>query len=207
MAVISVVSFKGGVGKTTTAVHLAAHFAQFGRVALIDGDPNHSSALWAAHGGLPFEVTTFQRLSLGAQKYAHLVVDSAARPDGDELRDLAENSDLLIVPSNPEGMSIDALTQTCAALTTLEKAPQFRALLTIVPPSPGREAQEARELLGQLGIPTFAGQVRRSSAFTNASTTGVLVGRVRSSSAKAAAADYKGIFEEVGVLLGLEVRA
>ena len=41
--IITVASFKGGVGKTTTAVHLAAFLNESSPALLIDGDPNRSA--------------------------------------------------------------------------------------------------------------------------------------------------------------------
>jgi len=199
MAVVSVVSYKGGVGKTTTAVHLAALLSARGAVALVDGDPNHSSALWAGRGELPFEVVTFEKM-LRARGFDHIVVDSAARPNGDELKDLAESSDVMVIPSNPEGMSIDALSQTCKTLEGLGEIP-YRALLTMVPPAPSREGSDARAFLEQSGVPLFAGQVRQSAAFRTASTSGVLVYQVRSSSAKNCWMDYEGVGRELWTLL------
>ena len=38
---VTVASYKGGVGKTTTAVHLAAYFQELAPTILIDGDPTH----------------------------------------------------------------------------------------------------------------------------------------------------------------------
>lgn len=46
--IYAVVNTKGGVGKTTTAVHLAGMLAHSGSTLLIDGDPQASAASWAA---------------------------------------------------------------------------------------------------------------------------------------------------------------
>ena len=51
--IITVASFKGGVGKTTTAVHLAAYYQRLDKTVLIDGDPNRSSTAWAARAACP----------------------------------------------------------------------------------------------------------------------------------------------------------
>ena len=51
MAIIAVIGRKGGIGKSTIAGNLAAEFAAMGRtVTLIDADPQHSLADWAAQG-------------------------------------------------------------------------------------------------------------------------------------------------------------
>ena len=53
---ITVASYKGGVGKTTTAVHLAAYLQKLAPTLLIDGDPNHSATTWAKRGQFPFQI-------------------------------------------------------------------------------------------------------------------------------------------------------
>src|SRR5574340_42205 len=45
--IYAVVNTKGGVGKTTTAVHLATMLCSLGSTLLIDGDPQGSAASWA----------------------------------------------------------------------------------------------------------------------------------------------------------------
>lgn len=47
MTVYAVASTKGGVGKTSTALHLATMLAKQGNTLLIDGDPQASAAKWA----------------------------------------------------------------------------------------------------------------------------------------------------------------
>jgi chromosome partitioning protein len=45
--IVTTASFKGGVGKTTTAVHVAAFLQKDGDTLLVDGDPNRSATRWS----------------------------------------------------------------------------------------------------------------------------------------------------------------
>ncbi|MFM7909209.1 MAG: ParA family protein, partial [Microcystis sp.] len=52
--IISVVALKGGVGKTTTSIHLAAYFQEKAPTLLIDADKNRSALHWSREDTLPF---------------------------------------------------------------------------------------------------------------------------------------------------------
>jgi chromosome partitioning protein len=59
VAIIGLVQSKGGVGKTTTAINLAAELARRGRaVVVVDADPARHATGVAGDGRLPFTVET-----------------------------------------------------------------------------------------------------------------------------------------------------
>jgi chromosome partitioning protein len=99
--IITVASFKGGVGKTTTAVHLAAYFSKKASTVLIDGDPNRSATGWAKRGELPFVVIDERVAAKQARNYEHIVIDTEARPEVEDLQALSEGCDCLVIPSTP----------------------------------------------------------------------------------------------------------
>jgi nitrogenase subunit NifH len=75
---VTCASAKGGVGKTTSAVHIAALLAQNDRTLLIDGNPNHSALKWAKRGELPFQVVDLMAASRHTRNYEHIVFDTSA---------------------------------------------------------------------------------------------------------------------------------
>jgi chromosome partitioning protein len=105
--IITIASFKGGVGKTTTAIHLCQFFATRKpkrRVVLADGDPNRTAIDWAESSqfDLPFSVVD---ASIDVPKYDVLVVDTPARTEASELSDLIETSTLVVIPTNSKLLS------------------------------------------------------------------------------------------------------
>lgn len=207
--IITVAAYKGGVGKTTAAIHIAAYLAEKGSTVLIDGDPNRSATGWARRGKegagvdvspsaaqLPFPVMDERQTARAARDFEHLVIDTEARPAEDDLSALASGCDLLVVPTTPDSLALDALGQTLQALEQL-KARNFKVLLSIVPPKPSRDGDDARTMLEEQGIPLFSTMIRRYTAYRTAALQGVGVKQVKDRQAKAAWNDFRSVGEEI----------
>lgn len=194
--IITVASFKGGVGKTTTAVHVAAYLQKKKPALLIDGDPNRSATAYMRRGKLPFMVVDERGAAKYARDYEHIVIDTEARPEEDDLRSLANGCDLLVIPTTPDAMAIDALLLTVEALGKVG-AQNYRILLTVVPPRPNRDGEEAREMLAGRGLPLFKSEIKRLIAFQKASLAGVPVFEVTDPRAQVAWADYAAVGKEI----------
>ena len=76
--IITVGSVKGGVGKTNTAIHLAAYFQKLGPTLLVDSDRIRASVLWSRRGTLPFAVVdeNDQAKAMRGKTYAHVIFES-----------------------------------------------------------------------------------------------------------------------------------
>ena len=194
--IITVASYKGGAGKTTTAVHIAAYLSESAPTALIDGDPNRSATAWSQRGTLPFTVVNEHQGARAARMHEHLVFDTAARPSTDQLQELASGCDLLVIPANPDFLSLDALRQTVQTLQRL-KAERYRILLTMIPPKPASDGDVARTALTEAGLPLFVGSIRFLKAFKTAASEGKTVAGVKDPRAQFGWADYVAVGEEL----------
>jgi chromosome partitioning protein len=199
--ILTVASFKGGVGKSTTAIHLAAYFSGKAKTVLVDGDPNRSATSWAGHGHMPFQVVGEHQAALYARESEHLIIDTKARPETEDLKALAAGCHLLVLPCTPDPLSLQALMLTIRALKSLGSE-TYRILLTIVPPKPIPEGENARKAIVDAGLPIFSGEVRRLMAFQRAVLEGVTVDQVRDERALFGWRDYERIGEEVERLNG-----
>jgi chromosome partitioning protein len=183
MRTIAFINRKGGCGKSTTAVGVAATLAELGqRVLLIDLDPQGSSSSWLAAG--PTDDESFHEAFIGTRDLADLAAPSRAAGV-----DLVSASSSLVTAER--SLQVDL---ALGAIRALERLPT-RTWDTVVidcPPTLGYLASAALCGVREVIIPTQAHaldvpgiesviaemtriQVRLNPELT---LTGIVVGRV-----------------------------
>jgi chromosome partitioning protein len=197
--VISLTSFKGGVGKSTLAVNLAGALALNASTLLIDEDPLRSCHQWASQNGrLPMPVLLPEEVegsALSASRY--LLVDTEGRPKLEDLSELISSSAWTLIPCGTSGLEIDGTLRLIEALrsadTVLEKV---KVVITKAPPV-GTVGQQARDALREAEIPVANSVVRSYVAHQKAAELGVLVKDVPDPRASQAWADVLELAMEV----------
>jgi chromosome partitioning protein len=192
--IVAFVNRKGGVGKTTLALHVAGAWAGRGkRVVVIDADPQGSALDWSeqrAREGLPrlFGVLGLARDTLHieapeiARDVNHVVIDGSSRSAA-LMRSAMLAADLAMIPAQPSPFDGWASAEM---LRLLQEARTFRprliARFVLNRCGPRTvSTRETAEALANHEPPLLASRVGQRVVFADAARTGRLVSEVQRS--------------------------
>jgi chromosome partitioning protein len=176
--VIALAQQKGGVGKSTLAIHMAVELVRRGlSVAIIDMDPQNSVAKWAKRRDAeqPLVMTSdLEHLSgdlaeLRREGVAFVLLDLPGRSSS-IVNEGMKAANLVIIPAPPFDIDIEASVDTIETARRLKRRYVF--VMNGVPPKAGR-TQEFVTGLTKRGQPVLPGFIGRRLDYPDAIAEGL----------------------------------
>lgn len=204
----AVVYSKGGVGKSTIALHLATHLAKQAPTLLIDGDPEERITTWITwrreevpNAPTPTTVRLIGKSIMDEGReisagFTHTVIDSEGR-DGPGLRNTLLLADRAIVPLGYEGfdtMDLQKFKQNVDLAQDFNPGLKVKVLLTKIHSQSNMDGLV--EGLNDMGFDVFAQRIRELLVYRHMVPSGLTVHEYKPRSA-AANHDMRSFYEEL----------
>ena len=204
--IIAVINQKGGTGKTTLALNLAAGLARRGSTHLVDADPQRSISQWAEMAtdgaGLPPVAqaggdpsATIAQL---ARAHRYVVVDCPPAIQGDVVAAVMCSVQMVLIPVLPSPMDLWASVGMAAVLGDARRLNRDLRARLVLNQLESRNAlsRAMHEALAGFDIPILQASMQRRAAYRSAAVEGTSVYGL-GKRAQTAVADMEAIIEEV----------
>jgi chromosome partitioning protein len=181
MPIIAIVGNKGGAGKTTLSVNIAAGISQQSSIAVIDADPQGSSLQWRAIAGdnvhFPVYAPTFslkQQAESYSSKNDFVLIDCPPSVKSPQSVSVLEFADIAIIPVQPSPIDLWAAVHIEKAVSEArETNPELKALLVINQlESRTTLSKLVREVLNEIALPVADTAIRRRAIYRNSALEG-----------------------------------
>ncbi|MHB8389380.1 MAG: ParA family partition ATPase [Acidobacteriaceae bacterium] len=204
--IIAVINQKGGTGKTTLALNLAAGLARRGSTHLVDADPQRSITQWVGMGGSSSGLPGVAQLggnaaavlSELARSHRYVVVDCPPTVQGEVVAAMMRAAQLALIPVLPSPVDLWASVGMAVAINEARQFnPDLRACLVLNQlESRNALSRDMREAVAEFDVPVLAAGMQRRAAYRSAAVEGLSVYGV-GKRGRLAVADIEAIIDEV----------
>ena len=203
--IIAIINQKGGTGKTTLALNLAAGLVLRGSTHLVDADPQRSVSQWVGMGAGPAvlplavlggdPVATLAKL---ARNHRYVVVDCPPAVQGPVIDAVMASANLVLIPVLPSPLDLWASVDMGALVSRArQKNPALQARLVLNQMETRNTLSRAmREAVAAFDMPVLDADMQRRAAYRSAAVEGTSVYGM-GKRAQTAVADIEAIIEEV----------
>jgi chromosome partitioning protein len=181
MPIIALVGNKGGAGKTTLSVNLAAGLARQTTTAVVDADPQGSAYQWSAfyesENTIPVYRATEDLNDMARQlleEYQYLIFDCPPSVHAPQTKSVLEFGDTAVIPVQPSPVDLWATIHIEEAVTSAREVnPALRALLVINQLEIRTTLSRlVREALSEISLPVADTALRRRAIYRNSALEG-----------------------------------
>ena len=174
MATIALVGNKGGAGKTTLSLNLAAALGRLADTVLLDADPQRSALRWGAMNEREPEIPVLDAVeNIGSHvqdpshEGTHLVIDCPPSVEAPQTRSALRTVDVALIPVQPSPLDIWATIHIEREVDEARREnPGLKALLVINQLEPQtRLSKMVRRALEELTVPAAETAIRRRMAY------------------------------------------
>ncbi|MCF6255666.1 MAG: AAA family ATPase [Gammaproteobacteria bacterium] len=184
--VFSVANQKGGTGKTTLSMNLAAGFSRRGRTLIIDADPQGSAGQWAglSTDERPFPVSVIsvasnlaREVSRMRQDYQYLVIDCPPTLETGVAQSAMSISDKVFVPILPSPVDLWASVRLTDAIDQIKISNSRLQAYILINQLELRSAmsRSMSQALAEFDMPTLQSCLRRRAVYRNSALEGLSV--------------------------------
>ena len=179
--IISFLNQKGGVGKTTLAVNVAAELSRHEQnILLIDADKQASASTWASlREDTDFKVVSLARENMArdamklAEAHTYTVIDGPPHAES-IVRSCIVASTLVLLPIEPSGLSTWASDLTVRQVREAQELKHDLKCCFVVSRKIGNTVigREIRTMAASMGIPILAAEIGQRVAYAESLTMG-----------------------------------